>query len=40
MAEPVLSLKDVAVFQKENMVLNDISLDVKPGEFVYLIGKT
>lgn len=40
MAEPVLSLKDVAVYQKENMVLNDISLDVKPGEFVYLIGKT
>ena len=40
MAEPVLSLKDVAVFQKENMVLKDISLEVKPGEFVYLIGKT
>ncbi|MGB5404901.1 MAG: ATP-binding cassette domain-containing protein [Robiginitalea sp.] len=40
MTEPVLSLKDVAVFQQDNMVLNDISLEVKPGEFVYLIGKT
>jgi cell division transport system ATP-binding protein len=40
MDEPVLSLKDVAVFQKDNMVLNDISLEVRPGEFVYLIGKT
>ena len=40
MAESVLSLKDVAVYQKENMVLNDISLEVKHGEFVYLIGKT
>jgi cell division transport system ATP-binding protein len=40
MAEPVLSLKDVAVFQQDNMVLNDISLEVRPGEFVYLIGKT
>ena len=40
MAEPVLSLKSVAVFQKENMILNDVSLEVKKGEFVYLIGKT
>ncbi len=40
MEEPVLSLKDVAVYQKENLVLNDINLEVKNGEFVYLIGKT
>ncbi|MEZ2415091.1 cell division ATP-binding protein FtsE [Muriicola sp. E247] len=40
MEEPVLSLKDVAVFQKENLVLNDINLEVRKGEFVYLIGKT
>lgn len=40
MSEPILSLKGAAVYQKENMILNDISLDVKKGEFVYLIGKT
>lgn len=40
MAENVLSLKDAAVYQQENMVLNDISLEIRPGEFVYLIGKT
>jgi len=40
MAESVLSLKEVAVYQQDNMVLNDISLEVKHGEFVYLIGKT
>jgi cell division transport system ATP-binding protein len=40
MAESVLSLKEVAVYQQDNMVLNDISLEVRPGEFVYLIGKT
>ncbi len=40
MGESILNLKDVAVFQKENMVLNDITLEVKKGEFVYLIGKT
>ncbi len=40
MSEPVLSLKSAAVFQKENMILNEVSLEVKKGEFVYLIGKT
>ena len=40
MGESILQLKDVAVFQKENLVLNEITLEVKKGEFVYLIGKT
>ncbi len=40
MQETVLELKDVAIFQKESLVLNDISLKVTKGEFVYLIGKT
>ena len=40
MSESILELKDVAVFQKESLVLNEVSLDVKKGEFVYLIGKT
>jgi cell division transport system ATP-binding protein len=40
MDEPILSLKEVSVFQKDNLVLNDINLEVRKGEFVYLIGKT
>jgi len=40
MSESILELKDVAVFQKESLVLNEVSLDIKKGEFVYLIGKT
>lgn len=40
MAESILNLEDVSIFQKENLVLNDITLEVKQGEFVYLIGKT
>ena len=40
MAEPILSLKGVSVYQNENMILTDVSLEVKKGEFVYLIGKT
>ncbi|WP_190809519.1 cell division ATP-binding protein FtsE [Flagellimonas sp. S3867] len=40
MSETILKLQDVAVFQKENLILNNISLEVKKGEFVYVIGKT
>ncbi|MEO9894496.1 ATP-binding cassette domain-containing protein [Aurantibacter sp.] len=40
MSEAILELKDVAVFQKESLVLNNISLQVNKGDFVYLIGKT
>lgn len=40
MSESILALHDVAVFQKENMVLNEVSLTIRKGEFVYLIGKT
>ncbi|MEO0527074.1 MAG: ATP-binding cassette domain-containing protein [Bacteroidota bacterium] len=40
MDESILKLKEVGVFQKENMVLNHINLEIRKGEFVYLIGKT
>lgn len=40
MPETIVKLQDVAIFQNENMVLNDIDLEVKKGEFVYVIGKT
>lgn len=40
MSESILKLDKVAVFQKENLVLSDISLEINKGEFVYLIGKT
>lgn len=40
MIETILELKDAAIFQKESLVLNEVTLDVRKGEFVYLIGKT
>ncbi|WP_420400588.1 cell division ATP-binding protein FtsE [Flagellimonas sp.] len=40
MSETILKLQDVAVFQSENLILNHITLQVKKGEFVYVIGKT
>jgi cell division transport system ATP-binding protein len=40
MAKPVLFLKDASIFQRENLILSEVTLEVKKGEFVYLIGKT
>jgi len=36
----MLQLKDASIFQRENLILSDINLDIKKGEFNYLIGKT
>ncbi|MET1260196.1 ATP-binding cassette domain-containing protein [Flagellimonas sp. DF-77] len=40
MAEIIVKLQDVAVFQNENLILNHVTMEVKKGEFVYIIGKT
>ncbi len=40
MSETILTLKEAAIFQKENLVLSNINLTINKGEFVYLIGKT
>ncbi len=40
MTDTILELKNAAIFQMESLVLNEVSLEVKKGEFVYLIGKT
>ena len=40
MEKPVLYLKDASIFQRDSLILSDVTLHVKKGEFVYLIGKT
>ncbi|MCW5520689.1 ATP-binding cassette domain-containing protein [Aureitalea sp. L0-47] len=40
MSQPVLSLKNASIFQRENLILSDVTVSVQEGEFVYLIGKT
>ncbi|NHF57995.1 ATP-binding cassette domain-containing protein [Flavobacteriaceae bacterium TP-CH-4] len=40
MSETILQLQDASIFQKESLVLQDVTLEIKSGEFVYLIGKT
>lgn len=40
MAEAVVSLSELSIFQKKNLVLANVHLQILEGEFVYLIGKT
>ncbi len=40
MPEAVLSLKNAQIYQRDNLILSDITLTINKGEFVYLIGKT
>lgn len=40
MSEAILSLQNAQIFQRENLVLSDVNLNINRGEFVYLIGKT
>lgn len=38
-SQNVIELVKVDIFQRDHLVLSDISLEVKSGEFIYLIGK-
>jgi cell division transport system ATP-binding protein len=36
----IIDLQNISIFQRDNLVLSGVNLQVKQGEFVYLIGKT
>jgi len=36
----MLELKDASIFQRENLILSDINLNIQNGDFNYIIGKT
>jgi cell division transport system ATP-binding protein len=40
MSDTILKLQDVSIFQGQNLILSNVTFEVKPGEFVYVIGKT
>lgn len=40
MSQVILSLEGVDIYQNKHKVLSNINLEVKKGEFIYLIGKT
>ncbi|MDR2972062.1 MAG: ATP-binding cassette domain-containing protein [Bacteroidales bacterium] len=38
--KPIISLKNIDIYQKKLMILNNITITINKGEVVYLIGKT
>ena len=36
----VLELKNADIYQRDNLVLNNVNLRIEPGQFIYLIGAT
>jgi cell division transport system ATP-binding protein len=40
MQEAIIELKHVNIYQGKNLILQDVNLTVRKGEFVYLVGKT
>ena len=40
MSQAILRLEEVSIFQRDNLVLSDVNLQINKGEFYYLIGKT
>ncbi len=40
MKENIAYLKDTNIFQREHLVLTNVNLELKKGEFTYLIGET
>lgn len=40
MSEVVVQLNNVNIYQGNNLILQNVNLEVRKGEFVYLVGKT
>jgi cell division transport system ATP-binding protein len=40
MTDTILTLKNVAIYQRESLILSEVNVTINKGEFVYLIGKT
>ena len=40
MAEPIVELRNVNIYQGSSLILQDINIVINRGEFVYLVGKT
>ena len=38
--DTIIQLENVSIFQKHNLVLNNVNITIDKGEFVYLLGKT
>ena len=38
--DTIIKLDNVSIFQKHNLVLSNVNLNIDKGEFVYLLGRT
>jgi len=36
----ILQMQNASIFQKKNLILNNVNIEISRGEFVYLIGRT
>lgn len=39
-SEPIVDIQNASIFQEDKTVLNDVSLKIEKGEFVYIVGRT
>lgn len=40
MQQPIIEIKNANIYQGDNLVLKEVNLTVREGEFVYLVGRT
>ena len=40
MSQSIVELRNVKIFQSNNLILSDVNISIDKGEFVYLVGKT
>jgi cell division transport system ATP-binding protein len=40
MSQSITIIKNVTIYQENKSILSDVNLEVKHGEFLYIIGKT
>ena len=38
-ANKIVELKNAEIYQRENLILSDVNLEINKGEFIYVIGK-
>ncbi len=39
-SDPVISVKNVSIFQENNTVLSNVNFEIEKGEFAFLVGRT
>jgi len=39
MAEEIIELKNADIYQQDSLVLKEVNLTLRKGEFLYIIGK-